>query len=154
MKKLRKNFSLALILLALGAGVSAAWALAKPVKIDVIVKADGALAKLDTQDIRAIYLGDKTFQGSTRIEPLVNGANTLTELFLQKVLNKTKAQYKNIWTGKAFIDGLSSPPVLPSSSDVLRAVRNNDAAIGFVAEKDLPKGDKEIKVIFTVDTAE
>jgi hypothetical protein len=120
----------------------------------VIVKADGALAGLAAKDIRSVYLGDKAFEGSAKIEPLVNGDDTLTDLFMKAVLNKTKAQYRKIWSGKAFIDGLSPPSVLPASEDVIRMVEKDDDAIGFVAEKDLAKQDKNLKVIYSVDPAE
>jgi hypothetical protein len=150
----RKNIRLLGALLLLGGIAGVSFAYAKSSKIVVIVKADGALAGLPATDIRSVYLGDKSFEGGAKIEPLVNGDETLTDLFMKKVLNKTKAQYKKIWSGKAFIDGLSAPPVLPASEDVIRAVEKDDAAIGFVAEKDLLKGDKNLKVIYSVDAAE
>ena len=143
-----------LAIFVLGAFVGASYAFAKSSKIVVIVKADGDLTALAVKDIRAVYLGDKSFEGGSKIEPLVNGDETLNDLFLKKVLNKTKAQYKKIWSGKAFIDGLSAPPVLPASEDVIRAVEKDDVAIGFVAERDLLKNNKNLKVIYSVDAAE
>jgi hypothetical protein len=151
---LRKNTGLLLALSVLGGWAGASFAFAKSNKIVVIVKADGSLSGLRAKDISAVYLGDKSFEGSAKIEPLVNGDGALTDLFMKKVLNKTKAQYKKIWSGKAFIDGLSAPSVLPASEDVLRTVEKDDAAIGFVAEKDLPRNGGNVKVIYSVDAAE
>lgn len=125
---------------------------AKSDKLVVIVKSDGALSGLGSKDVPAIYLGDKQFQNGDKIEPLVNGDETLADLFMKKVLDKTKAQYKKIWSGKAFIDGVSAPPVLPSSDDVIREVMKNGDAIGFVAEKDLADS-KDLKVIYSVDAS-
>jgi hypothetical protein len=85
---------------------------------------------------------------------LVNGDEVLTGLFLKKVLNKSKAQYKKIWSGKAFIDGVSAPTVLPSSDDVIRQVGKNSDAIGFVLEKDISTEDKQVKVIYSVNASE
>jgi ABC-type phosphate transport system substrate-binding protein len=154
MKFSGKNIYLIPALLALVGGAGASFAFAKSPKIVVIVKADGALAGLAAQDIRSVYLGDKSFEGSAKIEPLVNGDDALTDLFLKKVLNKTKTQYKKIWGAKAFIDGLAAPSVLPASEDVIRMVENDDDAIGFVAEKDLLNNNKNLKVIYSVDPAE
>ncbi|HJT23295.1 MAG TPA: hypothetical protein VJ873_01880 [bacterium] len=120
-------------------------------KLVVIVKSDGALVSLGSKDVQAIYLGDKQFQNGDKIEPLVNGDETLAELFMKKVLDKTKAQYKKIWNGKAFIDGVSAPSVLPSSGDVIREVEKNGDAIGFVAEKDI--AGQDLKVIYSVDAS-
>lgn len=121
-------------------------------KLVVIVKSDGALAGLGSKDVPAIYLGEKQFQNGDKIEPLVNGDDSLAEIFMKKVLEKTKAQYKKIWSGKAFIDGVSAPPVLPSSDDVIREVEKNGDAIGFVADKDVADG-KDLKVICSVDAS-
>jgi hypothetical protein len=153
MKFSGKNIYLILALSALGGWAGASFAYAKSSKIVVIVKADGALARLGAQDIRSVYLGDKSFEGSAKIEPLVNGDDALTDLFLKKVLNKTKTQYRKIWSAKAFIDGLTAPTVLPASEDVIRMVQKDDAAIGFVAERDL-LDNKDLKVIYSVDPAE
>ena len=122
-------------------------------KLVIIVKSDGALSGLNSKDIPAIYLGDKQFENGDKIEPLVNGDEALSDLFLKKVLEKTKAQYKKIWSGKAFIDGLSAPTVLPTSGDIVREVEKNTDAIGFVAEKDVPDS-KDSKVIYSVDASE
>src|SRR5581483_4257256 len=129
-----KKWGRTALILTAGAAASLAWATATSAKLAVIVKADGALTKLDSKDIKAIYLGDKSYAGSDKIEPLVNGEDSLSDLFLKKVLNKTKGQYMKIWNGKAFIDGLSAPPVLPASEDVIREVQKNETAIGFVPE--------------------
>jgi|GEM_PF-3247634 len=152
---MRKNYWKKISALFLtGAVFGWAYASAKAPKIVVIVKSDGVLASLDSKDIKAVYLGDKTFQGSTKIEPLVNGTEALSDLFMKKVLNKTKAQYKKIWNAKAFIDGLSAPAVVPASEDIIRAIEKNDDAIGFVLDEDIPKDKKDVKVIYTVDAGE
>ena len=147
-----KNILLAAVL-ALGASALPGQASAKAAKLVVVVKAGGSLTGLALKDVQEIYLGDKQFQNGDKIEPLVNGNEALDELFLKKILNKTKAQYKKIWSGKAFIDGVAAPSVLPSSADVLREVERDGDVIGFVAEKDMPAGDKNLKVICSVDSS-
>ncbi len=154
MEKMNRWKTGALFLAAFSVALPAAFAKApgKFSKLVVIVKADGALAGLNSKDVPAIYLGDKQFQNGDKIEPLVNGGGDLNDLFLKKVLNKTKAQYKKIWSGKAFIDGLAAPTMLPSSSDVIREVGKNGDAIGFVSDKDIAN-NQGLKVIASVDVA-
>lgn len=125
---------------------------AKSVKLAVIVKADGSLTGLGLKEIRAIYTGEKLYEGSSKIEPLVNGEEALSGSFFKKILEKTKAQYKKIWNSKAFVDGLTAPTVLPDSGDVLRSVYKNDGAIGFVSEGDISQAQKSfIKIIYLAD---
>lgn len=140
------------MVLAAGLAAASSKSSSKAAKLVVVVKADGALAGLDSKDVRSIYLGDKQFQNGAKIEPLMNGDQSLTNLFLKKVLNKTMAQYKKIWSGKAFIDGLSAPAVLPASEDVIREVGKNDDAIGFVEDKDVASATG-LKVVYSVDAA-
>src|SRR5579872_6649447 len=125
-----KNFRvklLCLLLAALAAGLGAqALAAKKASGLVVVVKAGGALEDLTLKDIRAIYLGEKLFQGSSKIEPLVNGDDSVALVFFGKVLGKTKAQFKKIWKSKAFVDGLESPPILPSSEEVLHTVQKEN----------------------------
>ncbi len=129
-------------------------AFSKTSKVVVVVKADGALADLTLKDIRSIYTGEKLYQGSNKIEPLLNGNDSVASIFFKKILEKTKGQYKKIWNSKGFVDALVAPAVLPDSSDVLRAVYKNDGAIGFVEEGDIaPAQKKYIKVLFTADAA-
>lgn len=154
MKQLKKKLSLIAVVAVLGGLSGPLPAEAQKTKIAVVVKADGALTDLSLKDIKAIYTGEKLFQGSNKIEPLVNGNEVVTGSFLKKVLEKTKAQYKKIWNSKAFVDGLTAPTVLPDSTDVLRAVNKDDGAIGFVDESDItPSQRKLIKVIYLTDLA-
>ena len=116
----------------------------------VVVKAGGPLEDLTLKDIRAIYLGEKLFQGSSKIEPLVNGDDSAAGVFFDKILAKSKAQFKKIWKSKAFVDALVPPAQLPGSEDVLTAVKKGDAAIGFVSRDSLGTSDrKTLKVIYS-----
>ena len=155
MKYFKKNMALAAVIAVL-AGLSIPLpAKAKISKVAVVVKADGALIDLTLKDIRAIYTGEKLYQGSNKIEPLVNGNEAVAGCFFKKVLEKTKAQYKKIWNSKAFVDALTAPAVLPDSADILRTVNKDDSAIGFVDESDISSTQLQyIKVIYSADLGE
>lgn len=152
MKKLVKKFAYLGTILAVGLPGASTQASSKALKLVVIVKASGALADMGAKDVRAVYLGDKQFQNGARIEPLLNGQETLEEAFFRSVLSTTRPQFKKIWSSKAFVDGLAAPAVLPASEDVIREVRKNDDAIGFVDPRDISADDMaSLKVIDIVD---
>jgi len=137
------------IMLSLGLFMSHAAA-AKSSAVVVVVKLGGPLEDLTLKDIRSIYLGDKLFQGSSKIEPLVNGDDSVAGVFFEKILSKSKAQFKKVWKSKAFVDALVPPTQLPGSEDVLTAVKKGDASIGFVSRDALGPGDrKTIKIIYS-----
>jgi ABC-type phosphate transport system substrate-binding protein len=149
----KTNLRLALTALFLGLASSFGMA-AKTQAVVVVVKSGGALEDLTLKDIQAIYMGEKLFQGSSKIEPLMNGDEGLAEVFFGKILGKTRNQYKKVWKSKAFVDAVEAPAVLPSSEDVLRAVDKDDDAIGFVAENDLGATEKKkLKVVYSSDNA-
>jgi ABC-type phosphate transport system substrate-binding protein len=152
LKNFRKDFIfLAAVLFLLGFGL-ASGAAKKTAGVVVIVKAGGSLDGLTLKDIRAIYLGEKLFQGSNKIEPVMNGDESVALVFFEKILGKTKAQYKKIWKSKAFVDALVAPSVLPHSEDVLQAVEKDENVVGFVNDSDLSVKDKKsVKVIFTAE---
>jgi hypothetical protein len=150
MKRLFKTSAFLFVAVASLIFIPRTMASADPTKVLVIVKADGSLPDLALKDIKAIYLGDKLYVGSSKIEPLVNGDEALAGVFFKKVLDKTKAQFKKIWSTKGFVDGLAAPATLPTGEDILRDVLKSDTAIGFIAEKDLSaSAKKSVRVLYT-----
>lgn len=148
-QKMTALFGVIVILFGLHTPPSAA---AKGDKLAVVVKADGALTGLGLKEIRAIYTGEKLYEGSNKIEPLVNGDEAVSGSFFKLVLAKNKAQYKKIWNSKAFVDAIAAPAVLPDSTDVLRAVNKSDGAIGFVMESDISAAQRKyVKVIYLAE---
>jgi ABC-type phosphate transport system substrate-binding protein len=152
MKYFRKTFLFVMATVLASVSVGHSLAAKKGAGVVVIVKADGPLVGLSLKEIKAIYLGEKLFQGSSKIEPVMNGDDSVALVFFEKILGKTKVQYKKIWKSKAFVDALVAPSVLPHSEDVLQAVEKDEYVIGFVNETDLSaKDNKSVKVIFTAD---
>ena len=126
-----KRSALALLLLvalALPLGAAAA---------DLYVIANPA-SELQANDIRDVYLGEKLFGGSAKLHPVDNAAEQAA--FLAKVMRMSPSSYGTAWTKKAFRQGLSQPPVLPSDAAVLEFVKQNPGAVGYV--KTRPAGVK------------
>ncbi len=150
--RLRKHLAFLLAGLFLFGSALSSGAAKKTAGVVVIVKAGGSLEGLSLKEIRAIFLGEKLFQGSSKIEPVMNGDDSVALVFFQKILGKTRAEYKKIWKSKAFVDALVAPSVLPSSDDVLQAVEKDDAVIGFVHQSDLSSKDgKSVKVLYSAE---
>ena len=153
MRNLRKNLTYLFAgLFLVGSSLASHAAKKTSAGVVVIVKAGGTLENLTLKDIRAIYLGEKLFQGSTKIEPVMNGDDSVALVFFEKILGKNKVQYKKVWKSKAFVDALVAPSVLPGSNDVLQTVLKDDNAIGFVNEGELSPGDKNsVKVVYSAE---
>jgi len=86
---------------------------------------------LTPAEVRDVYLGEKQFAGSVKLQPV--DSYSTQEQFLAKVLNMDRAKYTTVWTKKAFREGLVQPPLKTSDSDVLDFVRRTPGAVGYVA---------------------
>jgi len=85
---------------------------------------------LTREEVKEVFLGDKTFSASTKLIPLDN--LSVRDGFLGKVLNLTAAKYESIWTKKAFRDGLNPPKALENDNAVIEYVRRTAGAVGYV----------------------
>lgn len=84
-------------------------------------------------DIKEVFLGDKTFSGSTKLAPIDNAA--LREVFLNKALAIGGPKYESIWVKKGFRDALNPPRVLSNDAEVVSFVRRTPGAVGYVATR-------------------
>lgn len=94
-----------------------------------VVAAQGV--PLTDSDVKEIFLGDKTFTGSTKLVPVDNAS--VRDGFLSKVLAMKAAKYESIWTKKAFRDAINPPKVLMSDTEVIDYVKRTPGAVGYVA---------------------
>ena len=93
-----------------------------------IVAGDGVA--LTRQDVKEVFLGNKTFSGSTKLVPVANTVGL--DEFLEKVLNVTPSQLEAVWNKKTFRDGVNPPRVLTSDTAVINFVKQTAGAIGYV----------------------
>lgn len=128
MKRPTKFAYLLLVALALPLAAAAA---------DLYVIANPAV-ELQASDIRDVYLGEKLFGGSAKLHPVDNAA--AQPAFLAKVMQMSATSYGTAWTKKAFRQGLTQPPSLPSDAAVLEFVRQTAGAVGYVRTR--PAGVK------------
>jgi ABC-type phosphate transport system substrate-binding protein len=85
---------------------------------------------LTSENIRAIFLGEKQFAGSTKIIPVDN--NAAQAAFLSQVIKIDHPRYDNSWTKKAFRDGLAQPSVMSGDTEVTHFVKSTPGSVGYV----------------------
>ena len=85
---------------------------------------------MSPEDVKDAYLGEKQFQGSTRLVPVDNAA--ANSVFLSRVLRMSGARYSASWTKKAFRDALNPPDIKAGDAEVLDFVKRTPGAIGYV----------------------
>lgn len=86
--------------------------------------------KISADEIRDIYLGEKTAADGVPLQPL---DNTMTqEKFATAILKLPIAKYQVIWTKKAFRDGLTAPTVKNNDAEVIEFVKRTPGALGYI----------------------
>ena len=88
---------------------------------------------LSPADIKEVYLGEKQFGGSIKLQPVDNAASQ--QAFLSLVLGMTGARYRSSWLKKSFRDALNPPVELPGDAAVLSFVQRTPGAVGYVRTK-------------------
>lgn len=89
--------------------------------------------KVDTTEVRDIFLGDKLIAGGVKLTPLDNSA--AQKEFLARVVNFDANKYGTIWAKKGFRDGLNPPPLKGGDAAVIAEVKSNPGAIGYITSK-------------------
>lgn len=85
---------------------------------------------LQSSDVRDVFIGEKSFAGSTRLTPADNLAAQAA--FLQRVVKVSADRYTSLWTKKSFRDGVNPPPVKASDTETIAYVRQTPGACSYV----------------------
>jgi ABC-type phosphate transport system substrate-binding protein len=125
------GFASAILLLLTSQGATAA---------EVVIISNSGMS-VSADEVRDIFLGEKQFTGSTKLDVIDNAA--LQGEFLSKVMHMDAAKYHSIWTKKSFRDGLTPPAVKTSDAEVIEYVKRTPGAIGYVSTK--PAGVSVVK---------
>ena len=86
---------------------------------------------LSAKDVKDVYLGKKTFSGSTQLVPVGNAVGFVE--FMERVLGVTPVKFESTWSKKTFQDGLNPPKLLMSDTAVINFVKATPGAIGYVS---------------------
>jgi ABC-type phosphate transport system substrate-binding protein len=108
----------------------------------VIVSAKNNGKSMTPDEISQIYLGK-----STSMKPVDTAGTPIRSQFYTKVAGKDDAQVKAIWSKLVFTGKATPPKELSSSTDVVKAVAADPAAIGYV---DKSAVDSTVKIVYEV----
>lgn len=116
-------------------------------EIAVVVHPSNAAA-LNPEAIAQIYLGrSKSFPDGQAALPLGQpDSSKTTELFNQKVLNKSGSQIKAYWSKLVFTGKGTPPKEISSDAEMLELVSQNPSVIGYV---DKASVTDKVKVLAT-----
>lgn len=87
--------------------------------------------RLETADVRDVYLGERQLSGDLRLVPVDN--LVAQEEFLAAILQTNLRSYQARWTRKTFREGVRAPLVKGSDAEVSSLVRATPGAIGYVS---------------------
>lgn len=87
--------------------------------------------KLAVDDVREVFLGEKNFAESAKLNPVDNASVQLE--FLSRVIKLEPGKYSTAWVKKSFRDAVNPPPVKANDAEVIEFVRRTPGAIGYVS---------------------
>jgi hypothetical protein len=90
-----------------------------------------ASVKLNPDEIRDVFLGERQFSGGVKLIPVDNSSARAE--FLSRVLQSDERKYAARWTRKSFREGLAAPSLKGSDAEVIAFVRSTPGAIGYVS---------------------
>jgi len=112
--------------------VSPAFSMAENVL--VIANRSVAVSGLDRDDIRKIFLGQKTtWDDGTKIIFVVQDRTKAGDAFLKTYLQKTAAQYDKYWKKQVFSGKGRAPYSFSSNQELVEFVSRTPGAIGYVS---------------------
>ncbi|MGH8865701.1 MAG: hypothetical protein ACREVZ_13830 [Burkholderiales bacterium] len=85
---------------------------------------------LERSDVRELFLGEKHFAGSIKLDPVDNAAAQAD--FLARVLQMDHAKYSRVWIKKSFRDGINPPQMLGSDIEVLAYIKRTPGGCGYL----------------------
>ncbi len=120
-------------------------------EIVVVVNRDAPVDRLTSREIMQIYLGEKSFWGGTKINPVsYRNRAALQNEFLRRVVKISPDTYKKYWIKRIFREGGVPPANLRTEADLIASVAATKGAIGFLYAKDLPPSNDRLKTVFRI----
>jgi ABC-type phosphate transport system substrate-binding protein len=113
----------------------------------VVVSANSPITQLSDNEIADVFLGKLTrLPGGTSLQPLDQAEGSAArEAFYSKFTGKSPAQVKAFWS-KLIFTGRGRPPrSLANDAEVIRALRDNPGAIGYVERASIDAATRVLK---------
>ncbi len=124
-----------------------AMALPASAEIVVVVSAASPITRLSDNEIADVFLGKLArLPGGTTVQPLDQSeGRPARDEFYMKLTGKSPAQVKAFWS-KLIFTGRGRPPrAVASDAEVIRALRENPAAIGYVQRSSVDSSSRILR---------
>lgn len=110
----------------------------------LIVNSKNSVTNLERKQVVDIFMGRTTaFPNQQPAHPVdIDNANNLRAIFYKNLTGKNEAQVDAYWATLVFAGRMLPPEKLPDEAEVIKAVKNNRAAVGYVTRQTLPAGIK------------
>ena len=119
-------------------------------EIAVVVNLDSSVDSFSRRELVDLYMGRTQHfpDGSLVLRLDLPPDSQARSDFYRGLVNKSVAEVNAYWAKLLFTGRASPPQVISNSANVLKAVRENKNAIGYLDSKDV---DKSVKVVSRVD---
>ena len=126
--------------------------LASPLQagIVVIVNSENATSDFSQRQLVDLYMGRDLYfsNGEMALRLDQSPKSKVRHDFYKNLVGKSVAQINAYWARLLFTGRASPPQVISDSEGVLKAIRNNANAVGYINESELAPG---VKVVGRVD---
>lgn len=136
---MKTMFLCAALVLALGAGTSAA-------DVQIIANSNVPASEISADDVKQIFLGDKTAVGGAAVEPVLALGGPTHELFLKTYVGKSDQALRTHFKSLVFTGKGSMPKAFATDAEIIRYVSATKGAIGYVSSGAEISGVKRLAV--------
>jgi ABC-type phosphate transport system substrate-binding protein len=113
----------------------------------VVVSSKSTVGNLSKEQIADIYLGSsKEFPNGGQALPLLQSGGSVRAEFFEKILGKSEAQAKSIWSRIVFSGKGNAPREVSDTAEVLKLIAANPNCIGIVEKSAV---NASVKVVYT-----
>lgn len=117
--------------------------------IAIVVHEDTPVSNLDMAEVRKIFLGERQYWTPDLPVIVIVRAPVARErdVVLRVIYQMSEVQFKRYWIAKIFrAEAVSAPKIVYSDGMTNELVTAMPGAIGFVAARDVSKGEKVLRV--------
>ena len=104
------------------------------------------VAEVSKDDLRLVFLGDKTLLGGSGVEPVLADHGAAHDSFLKECVGKSDTALRNYLKGLVFTGKISMPKSLASDAAIVQYVAKTKGAIGYVSAAAAAGGVKTLSL--------
>lgn len=113
----------------------------------IVVNGGNPVTQLTKSEAKNIFLGRKTTWANGRtIEVVVLDGGPAHKAFCADVINKTPSQFSTFWKTALFTGTGTLPKSVVSDAEMVRFVKSNPLAIGYISSGTAPDGVKTVTI--------